>query len=292
VSEVGSDRIVPFQTTVAPLRGRLVRISALLDQGLDRHGYPPPVAALVAEAMVSALALASGLKYDGIFTLQLQGDGPVALVVADVVSPPEGGPRTVRGYARFDPERLPAPESPPGGLAALTGRGWLAFIVDQGPHTERYQGVVELSAESLVDSIRHYFRQSEQLATGLTLAVAHGPAGWRAGALLLQRLPEAGTEEDWHRAMSLMATLGTAELLDPALGDQTLLWRLFHEEGVRVWPDQTVAFGCRCSRERLGRVLATLPAEDLAHLRQDREVVATCEFCNTTYRFSDFPPDP
>lgn len=301
-----SDRVLPFQTGTGPWRGRLVRLGPVLDEILGRHDFPPAVAGLVAEVAVLTVALASVLKYDGIFTLQIKGDGPVGMVVADVVSPePGGGPRTLRAYARSDPAALDAVtagEAVPTSRLALTGQGWLAFTVDQGENTERYQGIVALEGASLAEAAVHYFQQSEQLPTALRVAAARtgmdgsgGGGSWRAGALMLQPLPsgagdvpptDATSEDDWRRAMVLMSTLSDAELLDPTLADQELLFRLFHQDDARVYPVQPVTFGCRCSRERVIRVLASLPEADRAEIFASGTAEVRCEFCATPYRFA------
>ncbi len=291
-----ADRIQGFQTETSSLRGRLVRLGPLLDECLGRHAYPEPVARLLGETVVLAVTLAATLKYDGVFTLQLKGDGPVTMAVADVTA--GGGARVVRGYARFDAEAVARRSfGGEGGSAALLGEGWLAFTVDQGADTERYQGIVALTGATLAESVQHYFQQSEQLPTGLRLAAARTAAGWQGAALLLQRLPDEGVAahspagsadlDDWRRAMVLMATLTSAEMLDAALSDHDLLYRLFHEEGVRVFEPAGVVAGCRCSRDRVAQVLRSLPQDEVLASRRDGVVEVTCEFCNAAYRFDE-----
>ncbi|MFZ5792778.1 MAG: Hsp33 family molecular chaperone HslO [Pseudomonadota bacterium] len=291
---VADDRILPFQIEASALRGRLVRLGALVDEVLRHHAYPAPVAERLAEMLALAAALSGALKFDGVFTLQIKGDGPVRLMVADVTSAGH-----MRGYAQFDAEAVaalgggPAPSVP-----RLFGAGYLALTVDQGPHTERYQGIVELAGATLADCVHGYFRQSEQLEAAIMVA-ARPPApgvdrGWRVGALMLQRLPLAGSEiardaadEEWRRALILMSSCSAAELTRPDLPAEDLLYRLFHEDGVRVYRDHRLEARCRCSREKVERVLAALPREDLAEMRVEGEVVVTCEFCSRTYRFAD-----
>jgi molecular chaperone Hsp33 len=286
------DLIQPFKLEGQAVRGRLVRLGPLLDVILHRHRYPDAVAALLAEMLVLAATLAGALKYEGVFTLQTKGDGPVRLMVADVTS---GG--DLRAYAQFDSERLAtvlaaSPATVPS-VPKLLGAGHLAFTVDQGVHTERYQGIVELAGATLADCVHHYFRQSEQLEAAVKIAAGRTPdAGWRAGALMLQRLPpEAGAadevEDGWRRGLALMASSTESELLDPALAPNDLLYRLFHEDGVRVFTPSAVRAGCRCSRERVERVLRSFPAEEVRSLMVDGRVVATCEFCSSVYTFSE-----
>lgn len=294
VSHPGNDDLVqPFQIEASRLRGRLVKLGETLDEILTRHAYPEPVAQFLAETVALAVALASMLKYEGVFTLQTKGDGPIRLMVADVTSVGD-----VRAYAQFDEEALkaagddvviaPAP--------ALLGKGHIAFTVDQGANTDRYQGIVALYGKTLADCVQHYFRQSEQIDTGLAVHAGRVDGRWRAGALMLQRLPPdpgaaalaSDREDDWRRAMVLMSSTTRDEMLDPALGASELLFRLFHEDGVRVWSPNHLRFGCRCSRERVVGMLAGLPREEVESLRvEDKTVEVVCQFCSTPYHFDD-----
>jgi molecular chaperone Hsp33 len=293
------DLVQPFQIDPFRLRGRLVRLGSLLNEILTRHSYPEPVAVMLGEAIALAVALAGALKYDGVFTLQTKGDGPIRLLVADVTTA-----GAVRGYAQFDEAKL-AKAMAAGEVAhsvpRLLGAGYLAFTVDQGEHAERYQGIVELQGASLAECTHHYFRQSEQVEAGLKVAVARvpdasgGKPSWRGGSLMIQRLPPEGqaaaqeaAEDGWRRAMILMSSCTAQELVDPALTPEALLLRLFHEDGVRVYRRHSLTAQCRCSRERVERVLRMLPADELAALTtQEGDVVVTCEFCSTRYRFDD-----
>ncbi|HEV7368049.1 Hsp33 family molecular chaperone HslO [Arenibaculum sp.] len=287
------DVIQTFQLDTSHLRGRFVRLGGVLDEILSRHAYPEPVADLLGQTITLAVALAGMLKYDGIFTLQAKGDGPVGMIVADVTSAGD-----LRGYAHFDEDRVADLAPGANSIPALLGKGYLAFTVDQGENTERYQGIVELTGATLTESVNHYFRQSEQLETGMTVTVARQGSegeGWRGGALLLQRMPEEGgtlvrasdDEDDWRRAMVLMSSATPAELTDPRLPANDLLFRLFHEEGVRVWPPVPVRAGCRCSRERVSTVLRSLPRSEIEELKVDGQVQVTCQFCSNTYGFDD-----
>ena len=282
---IADDLILPFQIEAQGLRGRVVRMGPLADEILHRHDYPALVARMLAEMLALAALLAGALKYEGVFTLQTSGDGPIRLMVADVTSA-----GAMRGYAQFDPTRLPVEGE--ASVPRLLGAGHLAFTVDQGDFTDRYQGIVELVGATLVDCVHHYFRQSEQLQCALRLAVTETGSHWRAGALMLQRLPppedsrEAEAAEDgWRRALAFMASVRSAELTDAALTPDALLYRLFHEDGVRVFRNQTLIAGCRCSRERVELVLRAMPADELSALQAEGEAVITCEFCNRKYRF-------
>ena len=292
---VQSFRIDPFA-----LRGRLVRLGPTVDRILSQHDYPEPVAAILGEAIALAVALAGALKYDGIFTLQTKSDGPVRLIVADVST--EGA---VRGYAQYDAKRLHEIGLRPGqspSVPQLIGGGYIAFTVDQGEDTERYQGIVELVGANLAECAQHYFRQSEQIQAGIKLSAARsGPDGtWRAGGLMLQRVPPEGgrrviaddVEDGWRRAMVLMSSATSAELVDPELPPRRLLFRLFHEEQVRVFRTHPLEARCRCSRERIARILRAFPIEDIEDMQKDEVTTVTCEFCNTRYEFApeEFAP--
>jgi len=300
-AETRSDDLVqPFRIDPFALRGRLVRLGPTVDRILSQHDYPEPVAAILGEAIALAVVLAGALKYDGIFTLQTKSDGPVRFIVADVST--EGA---VRGYAQYDAERLGEIGLRPGqspSVPQVIGGGYIAFTVDQGEDTERYQGIVELVGATLAECAQHYFRQSEQIQAGIKLSAARaGPDGaWRAGGLMLQRVPPEGghhviaddVEDGWRRAMVLMSSATPAELVDPELAPRRLLFRLFHEEQVRVFRTHALEARCRCSRERIARILRTFPTEDLEDMQKDEVTTVTCEFCNTRYEFApeEFAP--
>jgi molecular chaperone Hsp33 len=286
------DCMLPFQLETGHFRGRLVRVTETLNDILSRHDYPAPVAALLGEALVLSALLAGMLKYNGTFTLQTKGDGIVPLLVADITN--DG---SLRGYAKVDAEKYAEAEKS-GALARLNGRemlgqGYLAFTVDQGSSIERYQGIVELQGESLADAIRHYFRQSEQLQTGIAVAVGRDETGWRGGAIMVQRLPGEGgtapaardemTADDWRRSMMFLATVSDAELIDPSITPHRLLFRLFHEEGVRVYDSKSLTRGCRCSQERVVSILQSLDPAALGEYATDGKVDMVCEFCNHTF---------
>jgi molecular chaperone Hsp33 len=322
-----TDIVQPFQLEATNLRGRLVRLDEVLDEILSRHDYPLLVADLLAEALTVTVVLGSALKFEGIFTLQTRGDGPVPMVVTDVTSDGK-----LRGYAKFDEEKIAElsarlgldesadddfPERPShhAGVRKLLGEGYLAFTVDQGNSTDRYQGIVELTGISLADCVINYFRQSEQLDTGVSVKVKLRHGHWRAGGLMLQRMPEDqqqiinrrlgnDVEDGWRRAMVMLETLKTEEMVDAGLPVNDLLYRLFNEDGVRVFERHPVLRECRCNRERILNMLGNLPREaliDMATGDEDEDgedvsgnghakgghdepsVEVTCEFCSTVY---------
>ncbi len=278
------DVLLPFQLETASLRGRYVRLGPVLDTILGQHAYPTVVGEKLAGAVALACVLASSLKYDGVFTLQTKSDGPLHLLVADVSS--EGH---VRACANFRPQELD------GAATSLIGKGHLAFTVDQKAAGDRYQGIVALDGDDLTAAVQTYFLQSEQVPTALVMATRRDEAGhWYAGCLMLQRMPQEGgkqgpvdtaSPDDWHRAMMLMQTATEIELTDPALTPEDLLFRLFHEEGVRVFASKSYVHRCRCSAERVDQMLRSLPADELKALAVDGIVEVKCEFCGKAYRW-------
>jgi molecular chaperone Hsp33 len=284
--------VCPFHLPGRPVRGRLVRLGALADALLSRHRNAPAVTRLAGEALALAAGLSSALKYRGSFSLQAKGDGPVSMLLADCTQ--EGA---LRGYARADGERLAAllAETPAPGAAALLGRGYLAFTVDQGGEMDRYQGIVDIEGETLSAMALHYFRTSEQVQYHVHLAAGQTAEGWRAAALILERVAGAGgidpeldhaAEEDaWRTATLLAGTLTEAELLDDALPLDRLIWRLFGAEGVAMDRPRALAYGCRCSRAKLAGILESFPDADLDDMAVNGDIVMTCEFCKWDFSF-------
>ncbi len=284
--------VTPFHLPGRPVRGRLVRLGPLADALLTRHENHPSVTALAGEALALAAALATALRFRGSFSLQAKADGAVPMLLADCT---ESG--ALRGYARAEPERLAsvlAIEHDPS-ARALLGNGYLAFTVDQGNDAERHQGIVAIDGESLADMALHYFETSEQIRCSVRLACKQGDAGWRAGALILERvageggidpeLDEVAQDEAWRTATALAATLRDDELLDDTLPADRLLYNLFGLEGVAADRHRALAYGCRCSRARLSGILEGFSTDDLNHMATDGDIVMTCEFCNLDFRF-------
>ena len=304
VLPLADDLVLPFEIKPLGVRGRVVRLGPAVDDILHRHAYPAPVSALLAEAVALAAMLGAMLKFDGKFILQTKSDGPVDILVADYVSPGK-----VRGYARFDAARVAALANPD--QAHLLGNGYLAMTVDQGPDMERYQGIVPLDGSDLTAAAHSYFEKSEQIPTRIRMAA--GPLlqrgskveSWRAGAVMVQHLPRDGgisplpthsgdappgadappdENDDWVKARLLLDTAEDHELLDPQLTAEELLFRLYHEDGVTVYPATPVERYCSCSQESISSMLARFPAEDQADMVENGEITVTCEFCSTTYK--------
>ncbi len=302
------DAVLPFEVAELDLRGRLTRLGPALDDILTKHDYPTPVGKLLGEAIVLATLLGSALKFDGRFILQTQTDGPVSFLIVDFQSPDR-----LRAYARYDATRLKDGQD----SGTLLGKGHLAMTIDQGADMSRYQGLVALEGGDLEDAAHEYFLRSEQIPTRVRLAVGEewrgggdGPKHrWRAGGMLLQFLPKAperarqadlhpgdapdGVEVDqvaeddaWVEGQSLIGTVEDVELIDPDLSGERLLYRLFHERGVRVFAPLPLQAKCSCSRDAVSGMLNSFEKQDRADMVKDGKVVVTCEFCSSVYEFT------
>lgn len=305
VREGEDDRVLPFAVEALDVRGRAVRLGPAIDTIIARHGYPDPVARLLGEAAALTVLLGASLKFEGRLQLQTKSDGPVERVVVDFEAPDR-----VRATAAFDAERVAALATPKPG--ELLGHGHLALTIDQGPNFNRYQGVVALEGGGLEEAAHQYFRQSEQIPTRVRLAVAEqfegGRHAWRAGGLLVQFLPDSpervrqadlppgdapegvaevsapGEDDAWTEARSLVETIEDHELVDPAVSSERLLYRLFHERGVRVFEGEPVREACRCSEARVMDMIRRFSADDRRHMvGDDGRIRITCEFCSRKY---------
>ena len=294
----------PFQIESMAAQGRLVRLGDAVDKVLAAHDYPADVARVLGEALAIAGVIAGTLKFDGVLTFQIKGDGAVNILVVDVTS--DGA---LRGYAQYKEDLLAemsdgagAIKGPQQDVPRLFGSGYLALTVDQGPDTQRYQGIVPLEGATLTDCAHTYFRQSVQLEAVLKVAVerianSNGGSHWRAGALILQKLEQRGVQQQsgddkdldaddaWRRAVALLGSCTSEELLDPQLHPNDLLYRLFNEDGVRVFDPTPLVMRCRCSRDRVENVLHSFPRSEIEDMKVGDDVVVTCEFCNSKYIF-------
>ncbi len=288
-SAPSDDLAAAFQIEGWPVRGRLVRLGETIDAILSAHAYPEPVAALLGEACALAALVGSSLKFEGRLIVQAQGDGPVRYVVADYDT--EGH---LRGYCRFDPEEVEAASQgfARPGAKTLLGQGVFVMTLDRGPDFERTQGITPIEGESLSLAAEHYFQQSEQIPTKVRLAVGsvETAAGrqWRAGGALIQLIAgddaRGSTEDVWERSRALFQTLADDELIDPTITPETLLFRLFHEDGVRLEDARPLKAQCRCSRDRISAVLASFgEAERADMVEADGKIRVTCEYCATVY---------
>jgi len=297
-------QVQPFQLEGKPARGRAVRLHGVVDEILGKHSYPDGIAVLLAHALTLVTILGNTLKFEGKLILQAKGNAVVTSLVADYKSPgQEGAAGEVRGWVNFDQEKYDRLVEE--GLDTnrevqqFLGAGHLAFTIDQGPDTERYQGIVGLEGATLAECAQKYFDSSEQLPTAIKLSAGRSEDGWRAGGIMLQYLSSTGgfetedaseeeSEEGWREGAILMASTKDEELLSDELSLQQLLFRLFHERGVRVFDPLPVGVLCQCTRERIGAVLSQFDDDELSDMVIDGSIVVTCEFCNKNFDFT--PP--
>ena len=288
-SRLPDDRVAAFQIQDQPVRGRIVRMGPAIDAVLSAHAYPDPVAELLGEACALASLIGSALKFEGRLILQAQGDGPVRYVVADY-----GTEGTLRGYCRYDEGELAAltADQARPGAHRLLGKGVFVMTLDQGPDFERHQGITPIEGDSLSLCAEHYFQQSEQIPTEVRLAVGRltddTGSAWRAGGMMIQRLAgdaaRGDTEDAWDRARALFRTIGADELIDPQVPSETLLYRLFHEDGVRLEAAQPLVAHCRCSPDRIATVLDSFTDEERAEMVEPYgKIHVTCEYCAKVY---------
>lgn len=293
------DSCVSFYINGGAFIGRLVRLDHVLHEILGKHCYPLNVSAALAETSALSVLLSSSLKYNGLFTLQIQGNGPVSLLVTDVTS--EG---KIRACARFDEEKLNKAkelrktqdviESVP----HLVGGGHMAFTIDQGDPSNLYQGVVDLQGKNLTELALRYFKQSEQIDTALKLFIKH-PEGeslsWQAAGIMLQKAPLKGGKENnfdpeelsqtWEDAKAFIASLNENEVFDADLSSEDILHRLFHGNDLVIGTKKDYDFSCRCSREKLQKTLSGFGAEEIEGMIEDGHITATCNFCSEKYVF-------
>lgn len=291
-SDITDDSVTVFQLDQQPVRGRSVSLGPALHKALGQR-YPDLVARLLGEAMLISAIVAQSLKFNGRLVIQCHGTnkGAVSLLMSDCTT--DGH---IRGYARWDADALKELQldnrNP--GAEDLLGGGTFSMTIDQGPDMDQYQGLAAIEGARLSDCAEHYFKQSEQIPTELRLACgqvqqAGGEMEWRGGGLMIQKIADdatrGDTDEAWDTARALFQTVSDAELLDPDLSQTELLYRLFHEGGVRVVETTPVAAQCKCSKERLENTLKSFEKSALEEMAKDGIIDANCEFCDTTYRF-------
>ena len=284
-TQIPDDIVGAFQIEGEPVRGRIARLGPAIEQILRGHDYPEPVANLLGEACALAALVGSNLKFDGRLIVEARGAGPVRYVVADYDT--SGG---LRGYCRFDADEVQALSAgfQRPGAKTLLGEGVFMMTVDQGSEMDRYQGVTSIDGETLALCAEQYFAQSEQTPTRIRLAVGREEAGWRAGGFLIQYIAADDTRgetmEAWVRTQAFFETLGEDELLDTELSSDKLLFRLFHEDGVRVFGSKPLRAFCRCNQERIETVLKSFDrAEREDMVEPDGKIHVTCEYCSRVY---------
>jgi len=300
------DSVLPFEVKPLGVRGRLVQLGPVIDEIIAKHDYPDNVSEVLAQAVALVAMLGNSLKFDGKLTLQTRSDGPLSMLVVDYTTPGK-----MRGYAHFDRQQVKNTKNE----RALIGSGHLALTIDQGKDMDNYQGIVALDAQSPEDAVLasaadHYFRQSEQIPTSLKIAAGlltnDSGRTWRAGAIMVQHVPDAGPaspmifssgdgpegqeaqvveDDNWAKARLLLETTQHHELLDPMLEPERLLYRLYHEDGVTVYPAARLEHQCTCSKERVLDMLASFSKQERADMVVDGLVEVVCQFCSNTHRF-------
>ncbi|WP_439522746.1 Hsp33 family molecular chaperone HslO [Marivita sp.] len=302
------DTVLPFQLDHSDIRGRVTRLDGVLSGILKQHNYPPSVEALVAEMALLTALIGQTIKLRWKLSLQVQSKGAVRMIATDFYAPEvEGEPARIRAYASFDPDRVtdgPAMEQ--------IGEGYFAIMLDQGQGMQPYKGITPLSGDTLSSCAEAYFAQSEQLPTKFALSFGRSSEPgvaerWRAGGIMIQHMPEASpfakdggsgeggllladdllTDEEgenWKRVNFHLATVEAMELIGPSLPTTDLLFRLFHEEGLRVFDASPVRFGCSCSEDRVRQSLSIYSAKDIETMTTDEgRVTADCQFCGAHY---------
>ncbi len=302
------DTVLPFQLDHSDIRGRVTRLDGVLSGILKQHNYPPSVEALVAEMALLTALIGQTIKLRWKLSLQVQSKGAVRMIATDFYAPEvEGEPARIRAYASFDPDRVtdgPAMEQ--------IGEGYFAIMLDQGQGMQPYKGITPLSGDTLSSCAEAYFAQSEQLPTKFALSFGRSSEPgvaerWRAGGIMIQHMPEASpfakdggsgeggllladdllTDEEgenWKRVNFHLATVEAMELIGPSLPMTDLLFRLFHEEGLRVFDASPVRFGCSCSEDRVRQSLSIYSAKDIETMTTDEgRVTADCQFCGAHY---------
>lgn len=293
VSGLADDDVIqPFSLEQTNVRGRMVRLGKVLEEIMRRHKYPLSVCGLLSEIVTLAVLLSGMLKYEGIFSLQIKSDGIIRNLTSDVTSEGE-----VRAYADFDEEKLKDYTHIKDTYYDLLGKGYMSFTVQSNVKSEHsYQGIVALQGKSLLDDVAHYFDQSEQIKTLFKISVHPQDGYWHTGGIMIQQMPEDEPEskrhdekerEDWNNAGIMLASCTDEEILSPVLSSSDVLYRLFHEGGVRVYNHKDLKFGCRCSKEKVEAVMATISKEEIFSIYEQEKIVSVkCEFCSEEYNLN------
>jgi len=286
------DTCLPFQIEGQDIKGRIVRLGHSVNEILSSHNYPNHISKLMGEVLAFTVLIGSLMKYDGILTTQMKGDGPFRVLISDFHKENKKLNGNIRGYASFD-DIMKEGDS----LQNMFGEdAYLAITIDQGSFMERYQGIVKLEGDTITHAAEEYFRSSEQLPTKIILACDQDEHGiWQACAIMIQHYArsaegeyvrdETKTKEDWNNSSILLNTIKKVELLDKKLSLQNLLIRLYHEAGVRVFDHTEVTANCRCSEDKIRTVLSSLDLKELKDVSEDGTVTVTCDFCKIDHKF-------
>lgn len=286
------DIVLPFHLARTGIRGRLVRLKDSAQKIIEQHNYPEIVNIYMGQAIALSQAIMNCFKFEGRFILQISGDGPIKLIVVDTNSQGD-----IRACARFDDELLSqVHQDNLKKLHYVFGKATMVMTLDPESSQEQYQGIVELVGSSLAESANHFFKQSEQLETGIVVVSDVDSDKLPCATIMIQRLPlqddfsieeKELLDDSWIHALSLVGSTTKKELLDPQLLNSDLLYRLFWEEGVRVYEGKPCQAKCRCSETRIREMLATFSSEDIQDMIEEQMISVTCEFCGETYTFDE-----
>jgi molecular chaperone Hsp33 len=291
-----NDECISFNLDNNEFRGRFVRLDNIMTEVFKRCSYPDNVGMAVAETASLGVMLADLMKYTGLFTLQIYGDGPISALICDVTSECK-----VRACAKYDEEKMKKAQvlrKTEGELEAAPfwlGKGNLVFTVDQGENTTPYQGIVDLQGKTLEACALRYFQYSEQIDTHLRLFVFKDGNVWRSAGILIQKMPTNGginqtdtaenNAEIWNENKILLDSLTKDEMFDKNLTAEDILFRLFHEHNVRINKTKEYYFGCRCNRDKLLATLASMQESEIDAMTENGKITATCGFCGQVYTF-------
>ena len=284
-NQTHNNEVVLFSLDALDIRGRAVRLDHIVDEIISAHDYPQSVSAYVAQLISLSCLFSSLFKFEGIFSLQVQSSSALKMLACDVTSKGE-----VRACASFDEDHADEDDFKP-------GEGYVVFTIDQESEKDRYQGIVQIHNGDLVETVQHYFNQSEQIPTGIKAVCNQDADGrWTAGGVLLQRLPDQGgtaektdkidARDQWQHAMVLLSSLTDEEICDRDLSLHDVLLRLFHAEGPRVFDPIPLVKKCRCSRDKLLGVLRSMDPAERADITKEPEIEVQCEYCAEKYKFS------
>lgn len=291
------NEVLPFAVPELDVRGRIVKLTSEIDAILTRHDYPIPISEQLGRALVLTILVGSSMKFQGRFILQSHTKGAIELMVCEYRS--DG---SIRGYAKFDADKIMHQEG-----ADILGTGTLALTVDQGAHTERYQGVVLIDEHGLEHAAKNYFKQSEQIPSDVKLSASQvtlridGQAvtQWVAGGLLAQHMPAGSTpsfdlddgrglstdsvNDHWSEALALLNTLGDDEVLDQTILSEDVIYRLFHERSPEKYGPQSIFDNCGCSKQRIAVAMSGMTSTELDDVFENGLTEVHCEFCSTHY---------
>lgn len=291
-NEMLENVVLPFMLDSSGVRGRFVRLSDEIHTILSNHSYPELTSRLLGELLVLVSMIGSMLKLNGIISIQVQGDGALSFMAADYTHSGH-----LRGYAHMNDKKalkeIEGEDKPD--IHKIFGKGYIVITVEN-TDDKPYQAIVPLEGETLTECIRQYFYHSDQMEVSISTAISRVSKKWRASGILLQKIAKEGGKnkkeeekitEGWNTAKIMLKSVADKELLDKKITLSTILYRLFHEDGVRVYEPQKLKAQCRCSRERMVNALKTLSKDDIEYMKKDGVITVKCHFCNKSEIFKD-----